>query len=257
MRVSIDASLAAQVPATLVKALLDAHAELKENFYFERFRPSELEGGRFAEAAIRVVQHLATGNHAAMGRPLPGFDKIVESLENLPAAGVHESLRIHIPRALWTIYGVRNRRDVGHIGGDVNPNRADANFVVAVCDWVLAELIRLTFNCPLVEAQSIVDNLVERKIPIVQDFDGFPKILRTDLTIPDRIMALAYIGGAGGVDVKNLQKWLRPAKNSAVMVALLRLDRDKAFLHRSGGRCFITKAGLRYVEENISFVLIG
>src|SRR5438552_11239192 len=33
----------------------------------------------------------------------------------------------------------------------------------SICDWVLAEFLRLTFNCSLVEAQRMVDNLVERK----------------------------------------------------------------------------------------------
>lgn len=254
MRTRVEASLAAQAPGPLVKALLDAYAELKDNFNFERFRPSELEGGRFAEAAIRIVQHLATASHDPLDKPLPPFDKIVAALEKVPSAVAHDSLRIHIPRALWAIYGVRNRRDVGHIGGDVNPNRADAYFVVALCDWVLAELIRLTFNCPLLEAQGMVDNLVERKIPIIQEFGSFPKILRTDLAIPDRILALAYRSGANGVAIDDLQKWLEPAKPGPVRVAVLRLDR-KALLHRDDSRCFITLSGIRYVEENISFVL--
>jgi hypothetical protein len=253
MRSKIETSLSAQVPPALAKALLDAHTELKENFFFGKFRPSELEGGRFAEAAIRVVQHLLTSTHVAMNKTLPRFDKVMQDLET--ATG-HDSLRVHIPRALWMVYGVRNRRDVGHIGGDVNPNRADAHLVVSVCDWVLAELIRLTFSCSLVEAQAIVDDLVERKIPIVQDFNGFPKILRTDLSMPDRIMALAYVAGAAGMDVGELQKWLRPAKNAVVLVALLRLDRDKAFMHRADDRCFITSSGIKYVESNIGFVLI-
>jgi|SRR5579871_3307486 len=255
MRAKVEALLAAQAPATLVKALLDAYTELKDNFNFEKFRPSELEGGRFAEAAIRIVQHLATGSHDPMDKPLPRFDNLVKALENVPAANAHESLRIHLPRALFTVYGVRNRRDVGHIGGDVNPNRADAYFVVAVSDWVLAELIRLTFNCSLAEAQGMVDNLVERRIPIVHDFEGFPKILRTDLTIPDRIMALAYRFGTNGFSVGDLQKWLKPVKPGPLGVALLRLDRDKAFLHRDGDHCVITPVGIRHVEKNMSFVL--
>jgi hypothetical protein len=256
MRTKIESSLAAQAPAQLVKALLDAYAELKDNFNLEKFRPSELEGGRFAEAAIRIAQHLATGAHDPLGKPLPPFDKILPVLERVPSASAHDSLRIHIPRALWAIYGVRNRRNVGHIGGDINPNRADAYFVVALCDWVLAELIRLTFNCPLIEAQAMVDNLVERKIPIIQDFGGFPKILRTDLAIPDRIMVLSYRSGANGVAVDDLQKWLKPAKPGAVSVAVLRLDR-KAFLHRNGNQCFITLSGIRYVEKNMSLVLVN
>lgn len=255
MRAKVETLLAAKAPAPLVTALLDAYADLKDNFIFEKFRPSELEGGRFAEAAIRIVQHLATGSHDPMGKPLPRFNNLVKDLENAAPATAHESVRIHIPRSLLTIYGFRNRRDVGHIGGDVNPNRADAYFVVAVCDWVLAELVRLTFNCPLVEAQELVDNLVERRVPIVQNFGGFPKLLRTDLTIPDKIMALAYRSGATGVLIGDLQKWLRPVKPGPLRVALLRLDRHKAFLHREDGRCFITASGIRYVEQNMRPVL--
>ncbi|PYT15306.1 MAG: hypothetical protein DMG59_14220 [Acidobacteria bacterium] len=256
MRAKIEASLTAAAPNPLVQALLNAYAELKENFNFEKFRPSELEGGRFAEAAIRIVQHLATGSHDPMGKPLPSFDKIVAALEKVASTSAHDSLRIHIPRALWAVYGIRNRRDVGHIGGDVNPNRADAYFVVAICDWVLAEFLRLTFNCSLVEAQRMVDNLVERKVPIIQDFAGFPKILRTDMAIPDRILALAYRSGGNGVAIEDLQKWLKPAKPGPIGVAILRLDR-KSVLHRDGNRCFITLSGIRHVEQTMAFVLAG
>ena len=35
MRAKIETSLAAQAPVQLVKALLDAYAELKDNFNFE------------------------------------------------------------------------------------------------------------------------------------------------------------------------------------------------------------------------------
>src|SRR5580704_14289951 len=100
MRARVEALLAAKAPAPLVAALLDAYRELKDNFNFEKFRPSELEGGRFAEAAIRIVQHLATGSHDPMGKALPRFDNLVKGLENIPAANAHESLRIHLPRAL-------------------------------------------------------------------------------------------------------------------------------------------------------------
>jgi len=103
----------------------------------------------------------------------------------------------------------------------------------------------------------MVDNLVERNIPIIQDIDGFPKILRMKMTVPDRIMAIAYVKGAQGLDTKDLQKWLKPAKSSVIMVALLRLDRDKAFLHREGDRCRITISGSKYVEEEIGSVLVN
>lgn len=258
MRNKIEALLAATIPSPLVKALLDAHLEIKDNFYQGRFRASELEGGRFAEAAIRIVEELTTGKHTALGRALPAFDEdYLKRVSSVAKTGSHDSLRVHIPRALFSVYGIRNRRDVGHIGGDVNPNHADATLIVSVCDWVLVEFIRLTYNCSLSEAQSMVDDLVERKMPIIQDFSGFPKILKAGLSIPDRILVLAYWAGAKGVDIKDLQKWMKPTTATALSTALLRLERNKLFIHRDGSRCMITTSGNQYVEAEIGFVFMN
>lgn len=251
MRARIEAALQAVLPAPLVRRLLDAHVDLKQNFHMSRYRPSELEAGRFSEAAIRAAQHLATGKHVLLTKPLPRFDKLITDLANVPSASAHESVRLHIPRALWSVYGVRNRRDVGHIGGDVNPNRADAHFVVAVCDWVLAELVRLTYGCSLAEAQALVDDLVERETPIIQEFDGFLKVLRPDLSTPDKIMAILYRKGTEGATCQEIKLWLKGTKGGTIDVALSRLEHDKAHIHRADGLCRITKAGAKYVEETI------
>lgn len=254
MRNKIEAQLSTNIPKSLVQALLDAHLELKEQFYQEHFRPSELEGGRFVEAALRIVQELTSGTYTSTDKSLPAFtEDYLKKISNEAKPGTHASLRIHIPRALFTVYAIRNQRDVGHIGGDVNPNEADAYLIISVCDWVLAELIRLNFRCPVAEAQGIVDDLVERRIPIVQDFDGFPKILRTNLSLPQQIMTIAYTRGRQGFEVNDLLNWLKPAKPSAIRTALTRLVHDRSFLHRQEDKCLVTKSGLTFVEKNIGF----
>ena len=35
-----------------------------------------------------------------------------------------------------------NNRNVGHVGGDVDPNHMDATGVLAQCNWVMGELVR-------------------------------------------------------------------------------------------------------------------
>lgn len=254
MRDKIEAQLSTNLPKPLVQALLNAHLELKEQFYQEHFRPSELEGGRFVEAALRVIQELTSGSYTPIDKSLPAFNEdYLKKISNEAKPGTHASLRIHIPRALFTVYAIRNQRDVGHIGGDVNPNEADAYLIISVCDWVLAELIRLNFSCPVSEAQGIVDDLVERRIPIVQDFDGFPKILRTNLSLPQQIMTIAYTRGKQGFELTDLLSWLKPAKESAIKTALYRLVNERLFLHRQGDKFQVTKSGLNFVEENIGF----
>lgn len=251
MRGKVEAGLRQSgVPDAIAEALLEAHFELKEAFFFGKFRPSELEAGRFTEAAIRVVQHLAKGQHSPLSKPLPPFDDVVKELERLPGT-IHDSLRIHIPRTLWAVYGVRNRRNVGHIGGDVNPNRPDANFVMTCCDWVLAELVRLTFKCLLAEAQAIVDGLVELRLPVIQEINGFPKLLDTSFSVPQRILAQLYRRGSLGASVEELREWLKKVKGPAFSMALVRLEHDKAFIHRDGDQTFITASGAQQIEAAV------
>jgi hypothetical protein len=56
----------------------------------------------------------------------------------------------------------------------IDPNLQDATFVTSNLDWILAEFVR--HNVPAAEAQRIVDGLVTRSVPAIQDFGGFLKV---------------------------------------------------------------------------------
>ena len=86
-------------------------------------------------------------------------------------------MRIHIPRALRLVYDIRNKRDVAHLGDGIDPNLQDATMVASVLDWVLAEFIRLYHNVTANVAQQLVSEIVTRAVPVIQDFNGFPKSL--------------------------------------------------------------------------------
>jgi hypothetical protein len=63
VRATIETQLASKLDATLVKELLDAHAEAKRNFYLGGLRLSAVEGGRFCEAAFRLLQHITESKY--------------------------------------------------------------------------------------------------------------------------------------------------------------------------------------------------
>ena len=46
-------------PATLVDELLECYTEQRRNLLLGNLRPNEVEGGRFAEAAFRMLEHSA------------------------------------------------------------------------------------------------------------------------------------------------------------------------------------------------------
>lgn len=254
MRAKIESILVSSLPPEIVSHLLDTYFELKTNFYLNKHRPSELEGGLFAEAVIRGIQHLGTGTYTPFSSQLKRFDQLVKDLENLPSKTTSDSVRLHIPRSLWVIFHFRNKRSVAHLTNQINPNLCDSTLVMSVCDWVLAELIRITFLCPPEEAQRLVDDLVKRKIPIIEDFDGFPKILDPKLSVPKRILVILYEKGEAGAAKDNLAIWIKTSSNNLNM-ALNDLENRRAFIHKNNLNFFITKSGLKFVEAEIKISL--
>lgn len=247
--------LGAAIDAPLVDALLEAYSELKNQYYLSKHKPSELEGGHFAEVVIRVLQHITSGTYTPLGSPLPKFDlRELERYSQLSSANFPDSIRIHIPRAVLAIYGIRNRRGVGHVGGDINPNLSDATFIVANCDWILAELLSLYYTSSLTEAQKLVNTIVARKVPLVQDFNGFLKVLDPKLSIARQVLVLLYHRGATGASRDELGKWLKTSQTYLGTV-LGHLEHAQRYIHCDKERFFITRSGEAFVEDNISLHL--
>lgn len=248
---AVKAQLSNRIDGPLFDALLEAYQELKSHYYLGKHKPSELEGAHFCEVVVRILDFVTTSTYAPLGAPLAKLDGAwLQKYSNLPQGRHSDSIRIHIPRAVFAIYGIRNRRGVGHIGGDVKPNLADATFVVATCDWILAELVRLDYTSSLAEAQKLVDSLVVRKVPLLQDFDGFLKVLNPQLSVPDQTLAILYQKNGEGSTRQELRQWVQttPANLSK---ALSRLIHQRRYVHDDGGRYLITHAGEQYVECHI------
>jgi len=249
MKNAIRASLVAAYDPALVDELLAAYEEAKTNYYLGGLRLSAVEGGRFAEAAFRMLQQETTGKFTALGKTLPRTDKLIEQLEQLPSAAHAESVRLHIPRGLRVVYDIRNKRDAAHLGDNIDPNLQDATLVVSTLDWILAELVRLHHNVSADEAQKLVEELVTRVAPVVQDFDGFLKLLNPKLGATDQSLVLLYQRGATGAEYKELEEWVNPRSRRNLRRTLHALVYDKAFAHRGGERYKITRAGQRDVER--------
>jgi hypothetical protein len=127
------------------------------------------------------------------------------------------------------------------------PNLQDATFVISVLDWVLAEFVRLHHNVTANEAQEMVEDLVTRQAPVVQDFDGFLTVLRTDLRAGARCLVLLYQRGAQGATYEEMDDWAHPSMRANLRRTLRGLSND-ALVHDDGTRCFITRAGQQRVD---------
>ena len=245
--------IAAATQEDLAGEVVESYEELRARHFRRDFRPGLLEAGRFAEAVFRVLQVLATGKCTPVGKTLPKLPQLLVTLENADAGKVHESVRLHIPRALATVYNMRNKRDIGHIAADVDANVMDAEFAVASCNWVLAELVRLLHRCSPEDASVYVEKIVERRAPLVQVFGDEPFVLSTELSAKDEILVLLYQRGESGATLDDLDRWTPNTIGIRSLSARMsELENRDRFIRRLDGRAFLTESGAHHIESVLS-----
>jgi hypothetical protein len=237
--------LGAGLPENIVEEVLEAYVEAKRRFHLGDHRPQAVEGGRFSEGVFRLLQHAAGQVMVPLGKTLPSLDKLVPRLES---GSGHDSIRLHIPRTLKLIYDVRNKRDTAHLGDGIDPNLQDATLVTNNMDWVMAELVRLYHGVGANEAQAIIENLVKKEVPAVQEIDGQPVIL-ADLQAREQALVLLYTAGREGATLDELATWLRTKRKDHLKDRLEKLDKARLVLmHPKNARVYLTDAGIREVE---------
>lgn len=244
----IEAGLKSHFDAKLVEELLAAYQDAKHNYYLGGLRLSAVEGGRFCEAAFRMLQQATTKKFTPLGKTL-NITSIILELSNVPSPNAPDSVRLYIPRALRVVYDVRNNRDAAHLSDGIDPNRQDASLVVSTLDWILAEFVRLYHGVSPDEARKIIDGLVTRQVPAVEDFDGFLKVLKPRARVSEYLLLVLYERGTTGATYHELQSWVRPSMRRNLRRTLNGLVHNDALIHEQGERFFMTKLGHAEVEK--------
>ena len=145
------------------------------------------------------------------------------------------------------IYDIRNKRDAAHLADGIDPNQQDATLVIRAMEWVLAELVRLFHNVAPAQAHSMIVDLVSKDVPLIQVFDGFPRVLK-QMKASDHCLVLLYWRGAEGASLEELVAWARPAMRTNLRRTLAGLD-SKDLLHVTGSQYMLTLLGNQDVKK--------
>lgn len=245
---AISDSLNTRFPSNLVSELVGCYVEQKRNYYLGRMRPNEVEGGRFAEAAFRMLQHASGLAITPIGTQLD-TDGIIRQLANLQPSQIGDSIRLHIPRTLRVIYDIRNKRDAAHLADGIDPNLQDSSLVSAAMDWILAEFVRIAEGIPPDKAFALVRDITIRRIPAVEQFGTFLKTLRPSLGPSDRILLLLYHCAGSGASASELSGWLKPEQRKNLNRALAQLEHEKDYVVHVAGKYQLTRRGIATVEN--------
>lgn len=241
----------AGIPTGLRGPLLEEFNKVLRNFREGRWEPAELNGGKLCEIVYSILKGHVDGKFAdAPSKPSNMVDacKALEKATSFP-----RSVRIQIPRIIVALYEIRNNRNVGHVGADVDPNHMDASVVLSMSQWMLAELVRIFHAVSTQEATSIVDALVERTTPLLWKVGDRTRVLNANLTARDKTLALLY-GSSNALTVREIVRSIEYANATQFRTKVLK-PAHKADLIDFDVRndlVMLSPIGTRYVEANIA-----
>jgi len=256
--VSIEAAFSG-VPKQFRTRLLKYYRSLKSAYIEGQFDACGLRVGKLCETILRFLQHHLTGTHVPFGQKIPRFQSECIHLEKLPITVGVESLRVIIPRALNFLYTMRNKRDVGHIGGDLDANEIDAATCVRLADWCVCELLRVTYALPLEDAQTLLDSIAERNIPLVWEVMGRKRILTAGLDYKSQVLLLLYCEPGVCVAIEDLFDWTEHSNKSNFRIAVIEpLHKQRLVEHdKESDVVIISPKGMKKVEEELLADLAG
>ena len=212
-----------------------------------------IEAGHLCETVLRLLQQEVHGVHSRFGSNIGNFADECRKLVTSKNGSVNEALRLVIPRALVFAYTMRNKRGIGHVGGDVDANRIDALSITQTCDWVLYELIRCFHGLSLEEAQDLVDGLATRAVPEIWEVAGKKRILKKGLPFKDQVLLLCYQDTNVAILSEDIFDWLEYSNFSVLKRNILKpLHKERFVEYDQDNECVtISPLGVKEVENRI------
>lgn len=238
------------LPPTLRDELLGAFNQIVKNYRERRWEPSELNGGKLCEVAYSIARGHVDGAYPKKATKPRNMVDACKALEGGTRA--ERSMRIQIPRMITALYEVRNNRNVGHVGGDVDPNHMDALVVLQMAKWIVAEFVRVLHDVNVDDAAETVEGLVERETPIIWDVNGTKRVLDTSLTMRDKALVLLHATD-GAVSERDLVAWVEHTNASVFRRDILRKAHKARLVEYNAGLGTVTISprGIELVEDQI------
>ncbi len=244
-------TLIPSVPVEITKVLEEEYGELESRFARRDWGPAELDGGRLAEGLLRYLEWKGAGTFTAIGKKLDR-QRIVNQVEN--NASIPQGVRFHVLRCAELLLDVRNNRDVGHLGADIDVNEMDSRLVKRLASWSLAEIVREESKATPEESQAVVDRLSARSLSLVEEIGGELIVVATDLETEDRAMVGLYQKFPHPWEIGALRKAVN-YQNSTRFRKLLEARETQGLVHLAEDKVYLTRKGAAWVDKNIDLEL--
>jgi hypothetical protein len=237
-------ALVVKFPANKVDEILYHYSVLRREARLDHWESCLVNGGKFVEAVLKCFHYLSVGNEVDSVKA----DEEIRRLEN--AVHLSDFERLTIPRALRLIYEFRNKRGGAH-NSSFDPIKTDCALVVAISNWVMEELTRLYLTNDAIAAQALVESLLIKDIPLVEEVEGDRLVLRSGLSARIQLEILLYREFPDRCAFKDLIHWVHDHSVENIRVTL-RTMKQKNLVHETEVGWKLTTSGVHEAEEEIA-----
>ena len=244
----IQAVLGAVYPTELASSMLTSYKNALIEYKKGHWQYFGNEVGQFIEVARRIIEHQLDGKYTPLTDKLSIFSEKVLAAYEGHSGAVSEVYRIVIPRILYAMYCLRNKRGMIH-KSHIIPNKMDASVLLGNTKWVLAELFRQASTLPFAEPENAIDSIMCRETSLVWDTGSSLRILDAKMAARDKVLCLLYI--KDGQNETDLQYNIE-YKNSSNFREILKSLHKEKLIEYSGGKCTISPIGIQKAEKLLS-----
>lgn len=241
LRQAVDSQLSAQ--------LIDEAVSLEEAFLLRKWKYSELDGGRFAEVAARIVYSVDSGNLSRT----KGVDDCLKYIDNdqVDHSFPERQGSIHLAKVLRAIYKLRSQRGAVHVSPTYTANEIDSRLIVECARWVLADLLRVFVTADRDQVAATIRGLSRFPQPIIRRYQAIPLLQSVTFTTKEEVLA-HLLNDDDGMTGSGLIAVI-PKDASGVRRALKALSaaRSRQIVERSGV-WHITDLGIARIEQRIN-----
>lgn len=206
------------------------------------------KAGKFVEALLKAL-----GVHCSVpfenGRKFKAA-KLMIDLSQLPQGGFDDSLRLLMPRACQVIYDIASNRGARHDPHEVNPNSMDANVVMPLASWLLAEAIRYAQKGAVDPsgAEQLVQSLTERRYSVVEKVEGRVYLHAAKKSAVDVALVVLAQQHPKRMTLDNLVEAIK-RNGFSKSNSRLAISRIKAMLDIDNGEMRLLSTGLTRAED--------
>lgn len=246
---NLEAILATTTHSSLAHQLFEEETKLEEAFALRKWQHTELDGGRFAEVAARILYGIDSGKFNLS----KGVDDCLKYVDNDSVSHSFPDAKSanQIALILRSIYKLRSQRGAVHVSPTYTANEIDSRLVVEGARWVLAEILRVFVTTDQAELVAAIEELSRFPQTLIRDYGDIRLLQAVNFTVEEEVL-VHLLHERAGISSANLIRAI-PRDPSGIRRAIRRLEGGNVRqIIQVGSDWVITDLGIVRIESRIA-----